>query len=199
MQIDLLSSILTAISKRVNHQSFNTWFSPISFATKDDSTVYLRVPDEIFRDWITNNYFDVLEESLQELELEGYKVSFLIEKEQRSNGGNGHKAAEATPKANKVISINSQEISGFGLSRLMEVEPVELPLNPKYSFDTFVVGSCNQFAHAAALAVVDMPSKTYNPLYIYGGVGLGKTHLMHAIGHAIKSRSHNARLTYISS
>jgi chromosomal replication initiator protein len=199
MQIDLLSSILTAISKRVNHQSFNTWFRPISFATKDDSTIYLKVPDEIFKDWITNNYFDVLEESLQELNLEGYKVSFLIEEEQRSNGGNGHKATDSIPKTNKIVAINSQEISSFGISRLMEVEPLELPLNPKYMFDTFVVGSCNQFAHAAALAVVDMPSKTYNPLYIYGGVGLGKTHLMHAIGHAIKSRTHNIRLTYISS
>ena len=78
-------------------------------------------------------------------------------------------------------------------------EPAEFPLNPKYTFDTFVVGSCNQFAHAASLAVVDMPSKTYNPLYIYGGVGLGKTHLMHAIGNAIKQRNQNLRLTYLSS
>ena len=78
-QIDLLSSILTAISKRVNHQSFNTWFKPISFATKDDSTLYLKVPNEIFRDWISSNYFDILEESLQELDMEGYQVSFLIE------------------------------------------------------------------------------------------------------------------------
>ncbi|HET9529511.1 MAG TPA: chromosomal replication initiator protein DnaA, partial [Blastocatellia bacterium] len=153
----------------------------------------------IFRDWITNNYFDVLEESLQELDLDGYKVSFLIEEEQRLNGGNGHKIAEAPQKTNKFISLNTQDISSFGLSRIMDVEPIELPLNPKYMFDTFVVGSCNQFAHAAALAVVDMPSKTYNPLYIYGGVGLGKTHLMHAIGHAIKARTHNIRLTYISS
>ncbi|HWP45003.1 MAG TPA: chromosomal replication initiator protein DnaA [Blastocatellia bacterium] len=199
MQIDLLSSILTAISKRVNHQSFNTWFRPISFATKDDSTVYLKVPDEIFKDWITNNYFDVLEESLQELDLDGYKVNFLIEEEKRSNGGNGHRPTDPVPRTSKAVALNSQEISSFGISRLMEVEPIELPLNPKYMFDTFVVGSCNQFAHAAALAVVDMPSKTYNPLYIYGGVGLGKTHLMHAIGHAIKARTQNIRLTYISS
>ena len=81
----------------------------------------------------------------------------------------------------------------------METEPLELTLNPKYTFDKFVVGSCNQFAHAASLAVVDMPSKTYNPLYVYGGVGLGKTHLMHAIGHAIKQRNRDLRLTYLSS
>lgn len=198
-QIDLLSSILTAISKRVNHQSFNTWFKPISFATKDDSTLYLKVPNEIFRDWISSNYFDVLEESLQELEMEGYQVSFLIEDKQQPKGSNGAKYQEAPPRPSKLASLNNQDISNFGIAKLIEIEPLELPLNPKYTFDTFVVGSCNQFAHAAALAVVDMPSKTYNPLYVYGGVGLGKTHLMHAIGQAIKSRNINLRLTYISS
>ncbi|HEX5732854.1 MAG TPA: chromosomal replication initiator protein DnaA [Blastocatellia bacterium] len=198
-QIDLLSSILTAISKRVNHQSFNTWFKPISFATKDDSTLYLKVPNEIFRDWISSNYFDVLEESLQELDMEGYQVSFLIEDKQQPKGSNGAKNQEAPPRPSKLASLNNQDISNFGIAKLIEIEPLELPLNPKYTFDTFVVGSCNQFAHAAALAVVDMPSKTYNPLYVYGGVGLGKTHLMHAIGQAIKSRNINLRLTYISS
>lgn len=199
MQIDLLSSILTAISKRVNHQSFNTWFKPISFATKDDSTVYLKVPNEMFKDWITSNYFDVLEESLEELNLDGHKVSFLVEDNTVHNGSNGHKPVEAIPRIPKTVSLHNQEISNYGIAKLIEIEPIELPLNPKYTFDTFVVGSCNQFAHAAALAVVDMPSKTYNPLYIYGGVGLGKTHLMHAIGHSIKVRNNNLRLTYISS
>jgi chromosomal replication initiator protein len=196
MQIDLLSSILSAISKRVNHQSFNTWFKPISFATRDDSTIYLKVPNEIFRDWITSNYFDVIEESLEELNLDGYKLRFLVEEQQISNRNIN---TEIPAKPPKPISIHTQELSNFGIARLIEIEPVELPLNPKYTFDTFVVGSCNQFAHAAALAVVDMPSKTYNPLYIYGGVGLGKTHLMHAIGHLIKVRNNNLRLTYISS
>ena len=197
IQIDLLSSILSAVSKRVNHQSFNTWFKPISFASKDESTIYLKVPDEVFKDWITTNYFDILEESLHELDLDGYNLSFLVEE----NALNQPARNEALPTKNrnaKPISFN-QELSSFGIAKLIDIEPVELPLNPKYTFDTFVVGSCNQFAHAAALAVVDMPSKTYNPLYIYGGVGLGKTHLMHAIGHAIKHINNGLRLTYISS
>src|ERR1051325_5179954 len=196
MQIDLLSSILSAISKRVNHQSFNTWFKPISFATRDDSTIYLKVPNEIFRDWITSNYFDVVEESLEELNLEGYNLRFLVEEQQVPNS---RPSVEIPTKTSKPISIHTQELSNFGIAKLIEIEPIELPLNPKYTFETFVVGSCNQFAHAAALAVVDMPSKTYNPLYIYGGVGLGKTHLMHAIGHSIKVINNNLRLTYISS
>ena len=175
------------------------WFKPISFATKDESTIYLRVPNEIFRDWITSNYFDVLEESLQELDLEGYTVSFLIEEKQSTNGSNGNKSIEVTLKPSKITSITSQEISSFGIAKLIDIEPIELPLNPKYTFDTFVVGSCNQFAHAAALAVVDMPSKTYNPLYIYGGVGLGKTHLMHAIGHEVHRRFPKKRVAYVTS
>jgi chromosomal replication initiator protein len=199
MQVDLLSSILLAVSKRVNYQSFNTWFKPISFATKDESTVYLRVPDEVFRDWITSNYFDILEESLQELNLEGYNVSFLIEEKGKQNASANNWTSEIWLRPSRAIAIPPQEINNLGVQKLMEIDPSELPLNSKYTFDTFVVGSSNQFAHAAALAVVDMPSKTYNPLYIYGGVGLGKTHLMHAIGHAIKSRNKNIRLTYISS
>jgi chromosomal replication initiator protein len=199
MQGDLLSSILSAVSKRVNHHSFNTWFKPISLATKDSSTIYLCVPNEIIRDWISNNYFDVLEESLEELNLSGYKISFLIE-EKRTNGDKTTKSQEAVTKPARPMSLaNMRELGSYSITKFIEIEPSELPLNPKYTFDTFVVGSCNQFAHAAALAVADMPSKTYNPLYIYGGVGLGKTHLMHAIGHLIKSRNNNLKLTYISS
>ncbi len=85
-----------------------------------------------------------------------------------------------------------------GATTFVDIEPLENSLNPKCAFGTFVVGSCNQFAHAAALAVAEAPGKTYNPLYIYGGVGLGKTHLVHAIGHAIKERNRYLRLSYIS-
>jgi chromosomal replication initiator protein len=199
MQPDLLSSLLLAVSKRVNHQSFNTWFKPISQATRDDSTVYLKVPDEVFRDWITSNYFDVLEESLQELDLDGYIVAFQIEETRSSEAQKKGPSAEIWPRAQKPIPFSNPEKDNTSAPRMVELETAELSLNPKYTFETFVVGSSNQFAHAAALAVVDMPSKTYNPLYIYGGVGLGKTHLMHAIGHSIKSRNRSLRLTYISS
>lgn len=197
MHSDLLSSILNAVSKRVNQQSFTMWFKPISSAKKDDSSIYLGVPNEVFRDWITSNYFDVIEESLLELGLDAYQLRFLIEDTPAPT------FREMEPSSN--VSVKSKGLTGSetGLAavvvRALETEPAELPLNPKYTFDTFVVGSCNQFAHAASLAVVDMPSKTYNPLYVYGGVGLGKTHLMHAIGHSIKQRNQSLRLTYISS
>src|SRR5436853_2759755 len=85
-----------------------------------------------------------------------------------------------------------------GATTFVDIEPLENSLNPKCSFQTFVVGSCNQFAHAASQAIAEAPGKTYNPLYIYGGVGLGKTHLMHAAGHEIKARNRHLRLSYIS-
>jgi chromosomal replication initiator protein len=197
MRSELLSSILDAISKRVNHQSFDMWFKPISSARKDDSTIYLGVPTEVFRDWITNNYFDVIEESLHELSLDSYQLRFTIDESPAKEPASTTSFSDAYYAA-KAVAVDGPGL-GAGAVRAPEAEPTELPLNPKYTFDKFVVGSCNQFAHAASLAVVDMPSKTYNPLYVYGGVGLGKTHLMHAIGHAIKQRNQSLRLTYLSS
>jgi chromosomal replication initiator protein len=196
-QGDLLSSILSAVSKRVNQHSFNTWFQPISLATKEASSICLTVPSEMFRDWIINNYFDVLEESLLELGLTGCRISFRVDEPVSVGGGLSQGTFQAVGAKLAPAAYPDQSIPG--VARFIELEPVELRLNPKYTFDTFVVGSSNQFAHAAAQAVADMPSKTYNPLYIYGGVGLGKTHLMHAIGHLIKSRNPNTRLTYLSS
>lgn len=197
MRSDLLSSILNSISKRVNQQSFDMWFRPISSARMDESTIYLGVPTDVFRDWITNNYFDVIEESLSELNLDGWQLRFAIDE-----SGSAENRPEST-SSNTYYPVKVGGADGLGLgavvARAPESEPTELPLNPKYTFDKFVVGSCNQFAHAASLAVVDMPSKTYNPLYVYGGVGLGKTHLMHAIGHSIKQRNPTLRLTYLSS
>jgi chromosomal replication initiator protein len=197
MHADLLSSILTAISNRVNQQSFDMWFKPISSARIDDYSIYLGVPSEVFRDWISNNYFDVIEESLHELDLGSHQLRFVIDEPQDRGHHSPPIVSDSQPR---VKGSPANEIAlGTGVVRAMETEPAELPLNPKYTFDTFVVGSCNQFAHAASLAVVDMPSKTYNPLYVYGGVGLGKTHLMHAIGHAIQQQNQNLRLTYLSS
>jgi chromosomal replication initiator protein len=193
MHPDLLSSILNAISKRVNQQSFNMWFRPISSARKDDSSVYLGVPNEVFRDWITNNYYDVIEEVLHEMDLDGYQLRFTISEAARTEESVSESFSDSS------FTSRNEPAAAVGVARAVEAEPAEFPLNPKYTFDTFVVGSCNEFAHAASLAVVDMPSKTYNPLYIYGGVGLGKTHLMYAIGNEIKRRNQNLRLTYLSS
>ena len=147
-----------------------------------------------------------MDESLEEAGLSGYSIGFEVVNDStktteakgsafkiaaRSDAGS--KSDSFTPPANRTPV--AQPVKTTAISADSEIS--ELPLNPRYSFGSFVVGSCNQFAHAAALAVADSPSKTYNPL-IYGGVGLGKTHLMCAIGHHVKNQNRHLRLAYIS-
>ncbi len=202
-------SVLSAVEKRVNHESFTTWFKPITFLDSDTTAIRLRVPDRVFEDWILNNYREILEESLNEAEIGGREISFEVathkprteEPETASlSKVNGHQPGPAATEDGAAATLRVPAAPEPGLTRttFVDIEPLDLPLNPKYIFDTFVVGSCNQFAHAAALAVADSPSRTYNPLYIYGGVGLGKTHLMCAIGQRIKETHRHLRLCYIS-
>jgi len=197
-------SILSAIEKRINHQSFSTWFLPIAFREIKDNFVVVEVTNDMFRDWIVDNYMETIEEALQELKLEHLRIKVLVQGENNhlSPGTNQHEISTPTlmkGEASQVFVNLEDEEFAPPAARFVDIEPIELPLNPKYTFDTFVVGSSNQFAHAAAIAVADSPSKAYNPLYIYGGVGLGKTHLMHAVGHAIRTRNKHLRLSYISS
>src|SRR5262245_27515839 len=203
-EANLWDTVMIAVEKRVNHECFTTWFKPITFVGCDQQTIRLRVPDGVFEDWILNNYREVLEESLEEVNYSGRNISFEVSARadiQESNSGpypnfSGTKDRAEVRKAGPQQPVYSE--SGGTETHFSDNEPADLPLNLKYTFDTFVVGSCNQFAHAASLAVADTPSKTYNPLYIYGGVGLGKTHLMCAIGHRVKEQNRHLRLCYIS-
>jgi chromosomal replication initiator protein len=215
IQNSLWTNILSAVEKRLNRQSFETWFRPIQFEGCDDSeqTLHLRVPNQVVKDWVSTNYSEVLDQSLQELNLAEYHVDWTVE---NVEPGSLQDSAEDEPedyfitqpasangksKTSSLFTLlEAAESDGLtpGATTFVDIEPIELSLNPKYTFQTFVVGSCNQFAHAASLAVAEAPGKTYNPLYIYGGVGLGKTHLMHAAGHAIKERNRHLRLSYIS-
>src|SRR2546423_9212959 len=211
------NSLLQAVEKRLNHQSFETWFRSIQFDGYDetDHILHLRAPNQVVKDWVSTNYSGVINDSLAELNLSSYHVDWAVdentaatsdpipsEEDQeaefavKSNGGNNSRVNNST----LFSLLEAAESDGLAPSatNFVDIEPLELSLNPKCSFQTFVVGSCNQFAHAAALAVAEAPGKTYNPLYIYGGVGLGKTHLMHAIGHSIKERNRYLRLSYIS-
>lgn len=208
MSENIWESVLSAVEKRVNHESFTTWFKPTSFLELDGSTLKVKVPDLVFEDWILNNYSDVLEESLDEVGIAGCAIAFEA---------SANSEAQIQPSQTRTIT-NSDSISVQSAStripaapsrqyfstatvnapRYADADHSEVHLNQKYTFETFVVGSCNQFAHAAAQAVADTPSKTYNPLFIYGGVGLGKTHLMCAIGHRIKEQYRHLRLCYIS-
>ncbi len=214
----LWSDILHAVEKRLNRQSFETWFRPIKFDGCDNSeqVLHLRAPNQVVKDWVSSNYSDVLDESLEELNLAKYHVDWRVEDEQNTTNHTvteenedqviDYSLPEIMPnngkgKNSSLFSLlEAAESDGLtpGATTFVDIEPIELSLNPKYTFQTFVVGSCNQFAHAASQAIAEAPGKTYNPLYIYGGVGLGKTHLMHAAGHEIKARNRHLRLSYIS-
>ena len=143
-------------------------------------------------DWVVKFYSEILQESLKEINLSGYKIIWtapdveVVEAERPSS-----EELYFEPKPRPVI---------HGVTtNFRQLDPIDTTLNPKYTFDKFVVGSGNQFAHAAALGAAEAPGTTYNPLFIYGGVGLGKTHLMHAIGHSIRHRNSSLRVAYITS
>lgn len=202
--------LLQAISHKLNKQCIDTWFRPVRYEGVDYTAQRLQVyaPSPLIQDWLVTNYAEVLAESLTEIGLAGFQFDWNI----------GHEDADAPEPVAEyqlmdTLGLSTTPTRQPSLMQILEdaqdqgatpryAPPLEneaLRLNPKYSFESFVVGTCNQFAHAAALAITEAPGKTYNPLYIYGGVGLGKTHLMHAVGHAIKDTNPQARLLYISS
>jgi chromosomal replication initiator protein len=168
MSADLWDQILARVEGKINRHSFATWFRPTTFVSCDDRRLLVGVPNAQFREWLTKNYQGVLTEALDDI---------------------GH----------PEIDIVFEEVSDTPTPASPSPgEPTVRHLNPKYTFESFVVGSSNQFAHAAARAVAEIPSKSYNPLFVYGGVGLGKTHLMHAIGHYILARQKKLNILYIS-
>jgi len=202
-------SLLASVEKRVNHESFTTWFKPIKFIESNFRNIVVEVPDRVFEDWIVNNYSEILEESLEESSLSGRSIVFQVNRKtaapEEPNNTKARAVAATDNSGGREVAAPKSQPGAAGAFIVRSPQPdysesdqSDLRINQKYTFDTFVVGSCNQFAHAAALAVAESASKTYNPLYIYGGVGLGKTHLMCAIGHRVKERNRHLRLSYIS-
>lgn len=206
-EVNHWDSLLASVEKRVNHESFTTWFKPIKFIESNVRNIVVEVPDRVFEDWIVNNYSEILEESLEESSLSGRSIVFQVNRKtaapDEANNTKAKAVAATDNSGGREVAAPKPGAPGAFIVRspqpdYSESDQSDLRLNQKYTFDTFVVGSCNQFAHAAALAVAESASKTYNPLYIYGGVGLGKTHLMCAIGHRVKERNRHLRLSYIS-
>ena len=168
MDASIWDQILTRIETKVNRHSFYTWFKPTSFVADGGGAITVRVPNPLFKDWLTKHYSVVLSEALAEVRRPDASLVFVAE---------GTAAAAAAAGGSPPAGDSSW-------SRRRPASPATAPggLNPRYTFDTFIVGPSNQFAHAACRAVAEAPSRSYNPLFIYGGVGLGKTHLMHAVG-----------------
>ncbi|MCB1025920.1 MAG: chromosomal replication initiator protein DnaA, partial [Acidobacteria bacterium] len=202
---NIWDNILGSVRKRLNGQIFETWFSPIELDHCDEENAVLHLrASQINKDWIDNNYLDLLGATMSELDLGNYRLKWKVED---SDFEKNNTAQNASVREDAVGSIESaitdpqnfQSSSNSSSTKFVDIEPIENTLNGKYTFEKFVVGSCNEFAHAAAEAIVEAPGKTYNPMFIYGGVGLGKTHLMHATGHAIIARNRHLRVAYITS
>jgi len=193
--------ILHSLQGRLNQQALETWFRPIQFERLDSSqrVIHLLAPNQIVRDWVISNYTEALDESLTEQRLNGYSLGWVIGKVPPVVAETVASAEQAGKDAPLEVSVEQSIAIGAAVGSPSINTLSEPLLSSKYTYDSFVVGSCNQFAHAASLAVAEAPGRTYNPLYLYGGVGLGKTHLMHACGHAIKSRNQHLKLCYLSS
>ena len=181
--------VLGRIETKVNRYSYYTWFKQTSQAGDDGSTITIRVADPHVVDWLLKHYRAVIEEALTEIGRRGARLRFVSE------------PAESGPEQAQTMSAPDAQLDGPEPSAPDQDSDDGnglVGLSPRYSFDTFIVGASNQFAHAACLAVAEQPSRSYNPLFLYGGVGLGKTHLMHAIGHYVLTHSPGLKLTYIS-
>ena len=170
---------LSYIEMKVPKQVYDTWFIPLALERIEESIAYLAVPNKFFGDWLTQHYGDLLAEAVSS-----------------ARGGGRLEIAFAVTR--KPAGQTESEFSGGNPRSVLPARPKRgVQLNPKYTFQSFVVGAGNQFAHAACMAVAEQPAKAYNPLFLYGGVGLGKTHLLNAIGNHVAERS-DLRIAYLT-
>lgn len=167
----------------ISDVSFNTWLLPLKLYSYENDTLYLLVPEKEFLTYVKKKYSRLLQITIEEITGISCEVAFIAEDDMTRK--------EPEPEQSSLIGQTSQEVS---LAAIQNAN-----LNPRYTFDTFVVGANNNLAHAASLAVAESPGEIYNPLFIYGGVGLGKTHLMHSIAHFILKNNPKAKILYVTS
>jgi chromosomal replication initiator protein len=181
--------VLGRVETKVNRYSYDTWFKHTALSADHGSRIAVRVSDPMVVDWLVKHYSGLIDEALAEVGRPGAQIDYIPD---------GH---DTTPRQVPPAIVSS---SSPREEPLFDLEPEAadggdlLGLSPRFLFDTCIVGASNQFAHAACRAVAEAPSRSYNPLFLYGGVGLGKTHLMHAIGHYVLRHSPGLKLTYIS-
>ena len=180
MNVEFLwSNLLNQIKDELTSLSYNTWFSDTSLYKLENNKAYIIVPMPIHKKHLNDNYYELISSKLNELTDSDYEITFLLKEEIEKEKNIVEEVVESTLVDNIDNNINSN-------------------LNSKYTFDNFIVGNSNKFAHAAALSVAENPGKMYNPLFLYGNSGLGKTHLMHAIGNYIIENS-NKKVLYVTS
>ena len=214
---NLWMRILGALERKLQRQSYNTWLKPTRFSHLNGRTLYVRIPSAQFS-FIAEKYSDLIQEAIDNLALEVDQVKFVTAEEDpseprtREDGGFAPQSSHSphAPQNGSSVAAGFTPLgngAGGGIAPRGTAPTTEqgrfdwstaAQLNARYVFDSFVIGSGNQFANAASRAVAERPSKAYNPLFLYGGVGMGKTHLMHAIGHEVKRRNQHASITYVS-
>ena len=170
------------IKDKLSQQNFDTWIRPIKISSCEGDQVQLSVPNRFFRDWLLENYLDTIQQAVSTVTGVEMTIELLV--------GQNVQKQDQTPTPVDAAPQDKKD--------KLPTARVHSSLNPQYSFERFVVGACNQFAHAASMAVADQPAKNYNPLFIYGGVGLGKTHLLNAIGLRTLSLHQDIHVLYVS-
>ena len=182
---EVIQKFLNSLRTKISDLNYNNWIRPVTFSIEPEGSMTIEVPNKFIRDWITDNYLNLIKYEIFKITNVEHKVDFRTSQAQE-------RSPEPTSPERTTVAPERMLIAGQPDAYLGN-------LNPKYHFDTFVVGNSNQFAHAACKAVANLPARAYNPLFIYGDVGLGKTHLVNAIGLEIK-RSHPVlRVLYIHS
>ena len=181
----LWQNVLKEIKDELSSLAFETWFSEVKLIALEEGTAIIEVPMSIHKKHLSDNYFDLIKEALNKVTGTNFELSFLLPDEIKEK-------AEEKKKEKLETSVDNKE---EGVPKAFKERS---NLNPKYNFENFIVGNSNKFAQAAALSVAENPGKMYNPLFIYGNSGLGKTHLMHAIGNYIVNNS-NRRVLYVTS
>jgi chromosomal replication initiator protein len=175
----LWQEALAEIEDRLGKQNFETWIKPIRFDSRTRNEIHLDVPNKFFRDWLTEHFLKQIEEVLSSIARQPLKVLLNVNQHPQSK-----KPGEKTERREEREREKPHRLNN---------------LIPKYTFENFVIGASNQFAHAASVAVANQPGEHYNPLFIYGGVGLGKTHLVNAIGHKAAAKRPGIKVHYLSS
>jgi len=192
------------LERRLNKQIFESWFKPIQFVDLDitGSTLTLSA-GQVTIDWVTSYYSPLLSQTLTEFGLRDFQIEWKVDPSAGNIAGDTEEAdlyfEVSKPASLPFTPMRSAAAIAPAPAPAADIDAIDSSLNQKYTFEKFVVGTSNQFAHAAAKAVAEAPGKAYNPLFLYGGVGLGKTHLMHAVGHAIKQQNRHLRVAYITS
>lgn len=189
MERQLWQKTLERLQEALSPQLFSTWIKPIEFSGAENTTIVLKVPNRFFLDWIKDNYLSQIEHIFSSISAVDYRVELKISDQKAKLKPVGDNSHHREPEfASQPAALPLPKGDNFPSN-----------LNPRYIFTDFVSGSSNQFAHAAAMAVANNPATTYNPLFIYGGVGLGKTHLINAIGNAILRKNPSMRVCYYAS